>query len=699
MANQVDYRDPTPNNFPQDYDPAKVDPRVKLRSESIKHKQKGKHTREAMFQSLEIGATIASEAKTTADKTAESQDNLNQRVDDQISAGTIKDEEIDFRHSDRLKKTFETMRKRGDFYDNEFADRGINVKWYGAAGDGIKDDTAAIQASFDAAHNIFIPAGAYFIDATIGLKPQNNSTIILDERAILKVKTNSSTGYRLFDLENCADINISGGQLVGDADDHNGETGEWGMGIHLENSQNIKIKRMQINKFWGDGIYIGGTGYENRSQNILIDDVTLDANRRQGISVINVEGLKIPKVTITNTTGTSPAAGIDFEPNNNGEVLKNIDIGDLITNNNDHAGVLIVLDALFDDSGKNLYNVDTSQVDIRINKISSRNDLYGLALMSDQTSGYKVYGNILIDALNVENSNSNGIRSENYKTVHTPHVRIAKAYIKNANYSNQFPNHPNGAGLYIKANNDADGSTADNLISYGNIDIDKIEVVDELDNTVRGLHFQVAGEFNVINARIEKYVTNQVLVKQSYIDKFTGTIEQINYLPETLSIITYIENLICHDLIYDLSNSSITLPKASFTKGSTILIRNQDGVTGDKMANIKTASGDLILVSSSGIANGSTNNIMLKSSNGFIKLASLGGTQWLITDSSGYISYPAFNGSVLTYYNNILPTSFPNGAQVGDRVINTVPRSGVPAEWVCTAAGNPGTWIGLNTLN
>ena len=55
MANQVDYRDPTPNNFPQDYDPSKVDSRVKLRSESIKHKQKGKHTREAMYQALEIG--------------------------------------------------------------------------------------------------------------------------------------------------------------------------------------------------------------------------------------------------------------------------------------------------------------------------------------------------------------------------------------------------------------------------------------------------------------------------------------------------------------------------------------------------------------------------------------------------------------------------------------------------------------------
>lgn len=82
MANQVDYRDPTPNNFPQDYDPAKVDPRVKLRSESIKNKQKGVDTREAMYQALEIGSVTANEAKTTAINTASRQDESEKKVQD-----------------------------------------------------------------------------------------------------------------------------------------------------------------------------------------------------------------------------------------------------------------------------------------------------------------------------------------------------------------------------------------------------------------------------------------------------------------------------------------------------------------------------------------------------------------------------------------------------------------------------------------
>lgn len=82
MVNKVVYRDPTPNNFPDDYDQNKVDPRVKLRSDSIKHKQKGVDTREAMYQALEIGSVTANEAKTTAINTASRQDESEKKVQD-----------------------------------------------------------------------------------------------------------------------------------------------------------------------------------------------------------------------------------------------------------------------------------------------------------------------------------------------------------------------------------------------------------------------------------------------------------------------------------------------------------------------------------------------------------------------------------------------------------------------------------------
>ncbi|WAX23837.1 hypothetical protein [Latilactobacillus phage TMW 1.1393 P1] len=192
----------------------------------------GVDTREAIYQGLEIGAVTASEAKTTADKTAESQDNLNQRVDDQIAANTIKDEEIDFRHSDMLKKTFETMRKRGDFYDNEFAGRGVNVKWFGAVGDGVTDDTNAIEAAIDFCTNlageddgehsyyhgtVYFPKGKYYMagtkilvhNVTLSGLDKFSSIIMSDQPdAVFDIKMHTTIQHLGF--EDSTKINVTG---------------------------------------------------------------------------------------------------------------------------------------------------------------------------------------------------------------------------------------------------------------------------------------------------------------------------------------------------------------------------------------------------------------------------------------------------------------------------------------------------------
>ena len=44
-----------------------------------------------------------------------------------------------------------------------------NVKHYGAVGDGIADDTAAIQATIDAAYLVYFPAGTYKCESTLHL--------------------------------------------------------------------------------------------------------------------------------------------------------------------------------------------------------------------------------------------------------------------------------------------------------------------------------------------------------------------------------------------------------------------------------------------------------------------------------------------------------------------------------------------------
>lgn len=120
MAKQVDYRDPTPNNFPDDYDDSKVDSRVKIRSKSIAHKEYGEHVREALIQGIEIGSVVANEAKNTANDTASRQDEVDQsqkdfedRYNKQIAGNTNIDETIDLRR-DSANNDFKTAKLRVD---------------------------------------------------------------------------------------------------------------------------------------------------------------------------------------------------------------------------------------------------------------------------------------------------------------------------------------------------------------------------------------------------------------------------------------------------------------------------------------------------------------------------------------------------------------------------------------------------------
>jgi len=67
----------------------------------------------------------------------------------------------------------------------------VNVKQYGATGDGVTDDTAAIQAALDSSRSVFLPTGNYKITSTL------NQT--LDSQLISGAFTsNSSTTIRIF---------------------------------------------------------------------------------------------------------------------------------------------------------------------------------------------------------------------------------------------------------------------------------------------------------------------------------------------------------------------------------------------------------------------------------------------------------------------------------------------------------------------
>lgn len=227
----------------------------------------------------------------------------------------------------------------------------INVKDFGAKGDGITDDRVAIQLAIDSSKNVdkntivYFPAGVYKIDATAnnekGLQLKSDITYLFHSKSELHAITTDSTHYSILMLDTCENITIDGATLIGERGTHTGTTGEWGMGIELLDCKNITITNCTINDMWGDGIHITNS-YKDlaKCENIVIDNVSFNNNRRQGISVLTAENVLIKNSRFTNTGGTAPGYGIDIEPDHGGLKAKNIVIDNCYFSNNDGGGVV-----------------------------------------------------------------------------------------------------------------------------------------------------------------------------------------------------------------------------------------------------------------------------------------------------------------------------------------------------------------------
>lgn len=198
----------------------------------------------------------------------------------------------------------------------------IDVKENGAKGDGSTNDTSAINSAIDLTSQfggvVWIPSGIYMIDAVSCLNLKSNVTILMSKNAIIRAITNDSEQYAIFNIYNVSNVKIFGGIIQGDRLTHTSTTGQWGMGISTDSSDNALIEDVYVKDCWGDGVYIGklpnyGTAH-TASTNIKINRVISDNNRRQGMSIVWGDGVSITDCVFKNTNGTAPESGIVIEP-------------------------------------------------------------------------------------------------------------------------------------------------------------------------------------------------------------------------------------------------------------------------------------------------------------------------------------------------------------------------------------------------
>ena len=187
----------------------------------------------------------------------------------------------------------------------------MNVKQFGAYGDGTHDDTTPIQTAINSFKSITIPYGTYM---TTGVSLKDDS-IINSKNATLKIIPNNLTSYFVVQVTDVDNVSVLGKlNCIGDKDTHTGSSGEYGMAFGIMGSSNIYIEDLNLSYGWGDGLYIGNSESLDNQNNIYINNVTCHHNRRNGMSIISGEKLTINNLVSYSNGGTSPHGGFDIEP-------------------------------------------------------------------------------------------------------------------------------------------------------------------------------------------------------------------------------------------------------------------------------------------------------------------------------------------------------------------------------------------------
>lgn len=191
----------------------------------------------------------------------------------------------------------------------------INVKYFGAKGDGLTDDTKAIQNAIDAFDRsknteVFIPSGTYLINPDECVELRDNTRLRLNPDAILKAKGSYLSYNSVIKIGNVSNVELIGGKIVGDRYEHLGTAGAQGHGIRITGSNDVYVSDVTVSDCWGDGIYVGSNVIQNYSENVVIERVNSYSNRRNGITIISAKDLVIRDSIISASSGNLPQSGI-----------------------------------------------------------------------------------------------------------------------------------------------------------------------------------------------------------------------------------------------------------------------------------------------------------------------------------------------------------------------------------------------------
>jgi hypothetical protein len=229
----------------------------------------------------------------------------------------------------------------------------VSVRDFGAVGDGVTDDTAAINLALAVGGSIDFPDGdTYLISTTTSgsddpvLTLISNTTINCGSGVSFVLDTTTSERYKIFQIKDISNVIFKGNQctITGDRTNPTGGVLNHGHGINIEGSSNVFIDDLLVQDCWGDGLYVGA-GAAGFSSNVYFNKVHSYNCRRQAFSLVSAKGFASHDCLYEKANGTAPSCGVDIEPDGTTEFLENIRFYGDRAKDCDGTGFFVYLDA------------------------------------------------------------------------------------------------------------------------------------------------------------------------------------------------------------------------------------------------------------------------------------------------------------------------------------------------------------------
>ena len=353
----------------------------------------------------------------------------------------------------------------GDLTTTEYdAKKMHSVKDFGAVGDGVTDDSAAIKAACEFINSnggiLYFPTATYLTsviqnkEAIINISSEHDVIVDLMGSKIV-IAPNSYPRYYGVYANGCNSVVVRNGILVGDKLEHDytdtGINAEYkshaqGCGLTFYHSKSAVAYNIETCYFIGDGFYLG-----NNSQGVMtIDQCYTHNNRRMGITVGESDQVYLKNTVIHDigdydgVQGVDPKSGVDLEPETGTFAINKIEIEGLniynignygIVGNKRGDGLITTLDATIRNCTIEKLALDNCKImDSTLNYSVSTSILLANDYIKNTTINLNSKnGHIFLTGGNVDSS---VIQSNNDGSVDTGRIFLEGATVTNSKFLN-----------------------------------------------------------------------------------------------------------------------------------------------------------------------------------------------------------------------------------------------------------------------